>query len=123
MTTDEFERFRISGGFSRPYRRHIRSGQSPKRFLKGPIGWQWLTEAAALRGAALATGLAIWFLYGVTGNRTNQLTYRRLAELKVRRHAAYRALRKLEAAGLIKVKRQNGRPPLITLIDEWHPRQ
>ena len=100
----------------------LRPQKPPRRrqalFLKGPIPLVWLQQASAVGGAALATGIVLWFLAGLTGQLTNRLSYRRLSEFRIGRHAGYRALRRLERAKLLTVQRHPGRCPLVTLIKE-----
>src|SRR5438034_5608908 len=100
----------------------IASRRSPKvargqRFLKGPIPWAWLMRAAQLPGRALHIGVALWFLSGLTRSFTVRLGGRPLAELGVDRHSKYRALRQLEAAGLVRITRRPGQNPTVTTLD------
>lgn len=89
--------------------------QADRRFLKGPIPWGWLTDAAKLPGHAFHVAIALCFKVGVTRSETVTLTTTLVAELGVDRHAKYRALKALEQAGLVTVVRQHGKNPLITL--------
>ncbi len=91
------------------------TSQRDRRFLKGPIPWAWLTEAAKLPGHVLHIALALWFRAGVTRSETVVLTTMLLKELGVDRHAKYRALRQLEQAGLVSVAHQHGKNPHVTL--------
>ena len=88
-----------------------------EKFLKGPVPWDWLTLAAQLPGKALHVGVALWFWAGITYSREIALSVTRLAELGVGRHAAYRALKGLEKAGLVDVQRHPGRKPIVTVLD------
>ena len=87
-----------------------------ERFLKGPVPMSWLSRAAALRGKALHVGLAVWHLVGMRKSATVSLSRRVLAELGVRRHASYRALKSLEAAGLVSISRRPGCLSRVTLL-------
>jgi hypothetical protein len=73
------------------------------RFLRGPIPWSWITAAAALPSRALVVGLCIWRLVGAMKRGIDRAT-------------KSRALHALERAGLIKVARQPGRFPKVTLL-------
>ena len=85
------------------------------RFLKGPIPFPYLLEASRLPGRALHVFMAIWFLHGVTKNKTFNLKNSLLREFGVQRHTGYRALKELEKAELISVVRCRGRNPQITI--------
>jgi hypothetical protein len=85
------------------------------RFLKGPIPFPYLLKASKLPGRALHVFIIIWFLHGVTKNKTFSLKNSLLREFGVQRHAGYRALNELEKAGLISVVRCKGRNPQITI--------
>jgi hypothetical protein len=87
-----------------------------ERFLKGPVPWKWLSQAAVLRGRALHVGVALWHLAGMRKSATVSLSRRVLDELGVRRHSGYRALKSLEAVGLVGVSRRPGRLPRVTLL-------
>ena len=89
---------------------------SDGRFLKGPIPWSWIAAASALPGQALLVGLCIWRLAGAMKNHTVSLGNSDLKPLRVDRAAKSRALRALERAGLLKVARQPGRFPKVTLL-------
>ncbi len=86
--------------------RHVRP------FLKGPVDWAWLQAAMALEGQALAVGVALWQLAGLTGSHTVRLGYRRLP---FSRWTTARGLAALESAGLVTVKRRRGRLPMVSL--------
>jgi len=88
-----------------------------EKFLKGPIPWEWLTEAAKQPGKAFQVGIALWFLAGIKGSRTVALSGSVLEDFGVNRYAAYRGLKVLEDAGLVSAKRHPGRNPLVTILD------
>jgi hypothetical protein len=92
--------------------------KSPKsKFLRGPIGWSWLTAAANLPGSALHVALAIHFLNGFNQTGTVKLSPSVLRDLGVKRHSGYRAIHVLEEAGLISTIRKRGCSPIITLCE------
>ena len=88
-----------------------------KRFLKGPIPWDWLCVALSLPGRAGAVGIAIWFWAGISRNRTVKLSYADLARMDVDRYAARRGLLALKKAGLVNVESQSGCAPVVTILD------
>ena len=85
------------------------------RFLKGPIPWSWIAAAAALPSRALLVGLCLWRLVGAMKSDTVFFGNSDLRQLGVDRATKSRALRALERAGLIRVTRQHGRFPKVTL--------
>ncbi len=87
------------------------------RFLKGPIPWSWIAAAAALPGQALLIGLCLWRLAGALKTKTVSFGNSDLKPLGIDRASKSRALRALEQAGLIKVTRQSGRFPKVTLLN------
>lgn len=119
--TIDVERFRLppnlmastNGKASTKPPRH-RQGE---RFLKGPIPWPWILRATRLPRGALSMALVLWRLSGVRRSRTVQLTAAGWREVFPYRQNAYRALARLEAAGLVSVERQQGRGPAVTLLD------
>jgi hypothetical protein len=88
-----------------------------RRFLKGPIPWDWLEKAAQLPGKALAVGMALWLWAGMKRSRRLSLSISSLSAMGVKRNAGYRAMNELERAGLISVVRHTGRKPKVTLLD------
>lgn len=88
-----------------------------EKFLKGPVPWAWVEKAGRLKGHALHVGIALWLLAGINKNRTVKLSSSPLDNLGVSRFSMYRALQKLESAGLITVDRHTGRNPVVTILD------
>ena len=94
--------------------------QSSKRppsseFLKGPIPLAWLESAANLPGKTLNAALAIWFVYGLTGQQTFIVKRKTWERFNLTRQAFNRALDALESKGLVEVNKQAGCYPKITL--------
>jgi hypothetical protein len=85
-------------------------------FLKGPVPWFWLSQAAVLPGRALHVGIALWLLAGMRKSATVSLSRRVLNDLGVSRHSGYRALKLLEGARLVAVSRRRGRLSRVTLL-------
>ncbi len=90
-------------------------------FLRGPVPLWWLVRAAALPGKALAVGIALWYRKGVTDRDVVRPSWKLWDRFGVGRHAAYRALSNLEAAGLIAVERQVGKNPTVTITTAPRP--
>jgi|SRR5690348_4001211 hypothetical protein len=88
-----------------------------RRFLKGPIPWQWIIRASQLPGKALLVGLCLWRLKGAMNKDTITLSNAELEPFRVDRAAKSRAISALEKAGLITVERSRGRWPVITLLE------
>jgi hypothetical protein len=88
-----------------------------EHFVKGPIPMNWLSAAAAIPGKAVIVALAVWFLAGMKKTSTVKLTRTVLDRFSISRHAAYRCLQRLEAAGLVEVRRHRGRCPVVTLLE------
>lgn len=101
-------------------------GRSKKRpagrrppFLRGPIPLAWLARAHEAGGSALAVGLSLWFVRGVSGKRgpvKMDSSVRRRFNLS-RDQTGY-GLRALEAAGLVGyVKKGRGRCAVVKIVD------
>jgi len=90
-------------------------------FLRGPVPLWWLGRAAVLPGKALAVGIALWYRKGVTDRDIVRPSWKLWEKFGIGRHAAYRALRNLEAAGLVAVERQVGKNPTVTITVEPRP--
>lgn len=87
------------------------------RFLRGPIPMAWLDAARAVRGKAIHVALELWHWSFIKDSKTVKLNLSRLAKCGVARTTASRALRDLEDAGLVSVKRAPGCAPLVTILD------
>src|SRR5262245_14380246 len=91
-----------------------------RRFLKGPVDWDWLLSAAELPGQALFVGLALQRLAGVERTRTVDFSlrgFRRHSGSPLGRNTLRRGLEALEKANLIVVERSGKRALKITLLD------
>jgi hypothetical protein len=80
-----------------------------------PLGW--VTIAANLPGRALHAGLTVWYAASVSGSTAVHLSNVQCLRFGLDRNAKYRALRSLEVAGLVAVKRMRGRSPLVTILE------
>ena len=91
-------------------------------FLKGPIPLLWLTAASNLSGKApLAVGLAIWFESGRRKSNEVKLTSAILQRFAIKRKSKYTALNSLEDAGLIRVRREPRKNPVVTILEIMSP--
>jgi DNA-binding transcriptional ArsR family regulator len=90
--------------------------KSQRRYLKGPISWDWLVQASLLPGKALVIGLCLWRISGATKSKTVELGNRELEPFGIGRSTKTRALAALESAGLIRTERRPGRWSEITLL-------
>ena len=79
-----------------------------RRFIKGPIPWKWLSLASLEGGKCLAVGVCIWFLSGLKKSNQVKIPTSALEQMGVSRFSYYRAIRKLEAKGLVSVTRRLG---------------
>jgi len=86
-----------------------------RRFLKGPIPLDDLARAARLPGQALTVYLAVHHRMALTREKRVRLPHALMLEFGVTKDAKARALRQLEAAGLVRVERRTGRSAVITL--------
>jgi hypothetical protein len=102
------------------------SGRKTKRprgearpFLRGPIPVEWLARAHEAGGAALAVGLSLWFVRGVSG-KSGPVKMRAAVRSRFRLNPDQnrRGLRALEAAGLVElVKGGRGRCAVVEIVE------
>lgn len=94
--------------------RKVSPAGDPTRHIGCPLWW---FKAAVHSGAELAVALILYRQHVIQGERTIAATNGRLmAELGVNRFAKYRAIRKLEEAGLITVRRRGKRALEVTFL-------
>jgi hypothetical protein len=91
----------------------IKPRQGPEPFVKVPLSWAVQAAKATKTNKAL-----IWILLLYMSWKTKSTTFSLSNECLagVSRYTKYRALRELEGEGLIIVKRQRKKAPLVTLI-------
>jgi DNA-binding MarR family transcriptional regulator len=125
MTTKDdksfnINRYRMSHTVrSEPTRIHQKT--YPKQtvpFLKGPVPIWWLSQACGLRGKALAVGVALWYMSGLTRKTPIKATRKLWRQFEINRKSASRGIKALEKTGLITVVRNPGCAPLITIVTE-----
>ena len=100
-------------------------------FIKGPVPLKWLTCALFLPGHSIHVGLALWYWSGVLKTKTIKLTNHKCTAFGVicndgvpvrfgiTSPTKLRALRYLEEAGLVEVHWENGKAPVVTIIDVY----
>jgi hypothetical protein len=89
------------------------------QFLKGPIPWPWIVRAWSLPGQSLMVGLMLWRLAGLKKRKDGLLFGNNdCLDLSICPATKSRALKSLEQAGLIKVDREPGRLPVVTIIED-----
>jgi hypothetical protein len=93
-------------------------GSRSKEFIQGPVPLPWWGRACELSGKALAVASAIWWVAGMKGKRDGlRLTSACLERFAVKdRSTKYRALRALVKAGLIRVECEQGKNPVVTIL-------
>lgn len=87
-----------------------------KRFLKGPIPWDWLERAGGLPGKALQVAIVLWFESGMKNSLHVEVPSAPLRNMGVDRYAANRGLKELEGAGLVSAVRAPGRTSRVTIL-------
>lgn len=90
----------------------------PRPEANRPVNFPWLAVAAKLPGRTLNVAMAIWFVASLHKTPTIRLAPYVLRMFGVSRDCCYDSLRRLSDAGLIALKTQRGRLPVMTLVDE-----
>src|SRR3954462_8563560 len=111
------EFFRLSDVTGERLIKFSTSKAPPKRFLKGPIPWDWVETASKLPGKALALGMLLWREAGIDGIGPVTITSAKAAALGMDRSAKSRAIADLEGAGLVRVERRPRQNPLVTIVE------
>ncbi len=86
------------------------------KFLRGPVPLKWLHTAGTLPGKALHVAVELRFQCGVCRSMEVRFSYSSALKFGVKRHAAYRGLHALEAAGLVTICRSPGRCPIVRVL-------
>jgi hypothetical protein len=81
-----------------------------------PVPLGWFDRACVLPGKALAVGLILWRLAKMRNTDTVTLTQAALKQHGLGRWVKYDALRSLERAGLVSVRRRDRKSPEVTLL-------
>jgi hypothetical protein len=82
--------------------------------IKGSELFAWLAAADRLPGKALSVGVQLWFLANFRVAAPLAVSLRQLP-FGLDKQTGLRAVRQLEQARLIRVKREPGRPLVITI--------
>lgn len=85
-------------------------------FLKVPL--DWIEACSKLKGSCLALALHLLWVHYVTKKNPVKPQGARLAALGISRYSMYRALKKLDGAGLASVKTHRGAYPVVTLLHQ-----
>ena len=86
--------------------------------LRGAIPIAWLQAASRLPGRSLHAGVALWIAALKLKTRVVPLSNLDSMKFGFGRNQKYRALAWLESAGLVSVRWQLGRSPVVTIIDQ-----
>jgi hypothetical protein len=98
----------------------VKAGRKRERvqglFIKGPVSMSWLDQAYKQGGPALYLGTCLWLLRGLRKSDTFVVSNVFLQEHGIKPDSKWRALRKLERAGLVRVERRGKRSPQVTIV-------
>ena len=87
------------------------------RKIARPVRLDILEAATALPGKATQLLIGIWLMVTIQQSPTVRLSRATMSRVHVSRFGATVALRRLEAAGIIKAWRLPGRSPLVTILE------
>jgi hypothetical protein len=92
--------------------------QRRRRYLRGPIFWDWLLVASKLQGASLDVGLVLWHYRSLNKCLTFRTGTGDIARfLGVSRDTVRRAIYALQSAGLIKLNCASGCKCMFTMVE------
>ena len=94
----------------------LEESKKSELFLKGPVPLSWLSKASLLPGKSFNVGLALWWLEGMAKGKPHKLTGSVIGHFGVKRDASRDALRRMEQAGLVRVERNPGSCPLVSIL-------
>ena len=121
MSPIDPDRLRIGNTPRQAFTQRLPRPRKGEHFLKGPVPLPWLEAAARLPGKSLHTGVALWYVAGLTRSPTVALSNLSGGKFGLDRNAKYRALAWLESAGLVRVERKLGRAPVVTILPSESP--
>jgi hypothetical protein len=87
------------------------------RFIRGPIPAKWVEQAARLPGKSLQVAVMIRYLDGFEETGMVKLRPSVRNTYGMDRFSLNRALKSLEGAGLILVRRKCGSSPIVTIME------
>jgi hypothetical protein len=99
------------------------SSKARDRHIGCPLSWFSLVFPVVKGKHELAVALYVYRLRVVCGSRTVAVPNAFLTGLGIDRHAKYRALERLAAAGILTIKRHPRRTLVVTFRDRKRPRR
>lgn len=82
-----------------------------------PVSFDWVERAARLPGKSLHVALSILWAAAIDSAPVVRVSRSALDRFSVSRDACYDALKHMEDAGLVRVRRLSGRRTVVTLLD------
>ncbi len=90
-----------------------------RRFILGPLPLTWFSHASRLASKACNVALAIWYKRGLAKSTEDlPITPKVLAEFDVSARTGRRVLQLFDENGLIELKRQSGKSPRVTILED-----
>ena len=114
------DRSRPIGRVSPPRNPREKHRRPRGEFIRGPIPLDWSMRALEVCSGSRKAGnliLALWWRNGFSKSEPIRLTAARLQRFLLSPKTAARLLRRMEAAGLLRVDSATGRGPDVTLLD------
>jgi hypothetical protein len=96
----------------------LKRDKSQRKFIRGPIPWDWWMIAANLPGKALHVASVLLFLQGVSKSNTFRLQPARFRECGISRRSVSAGLGHLRDAGLICIEHTKGAASTVTIHRE-----
>jgi hypothetical protein len=94
----------------------LKTRERPRYIRTIPL--PWAIKAMSPPGKSAAVGMLIWYLIGISKNKTVTISPTVAKRFGINRYAARRALAWLEEAKLIRIERSGNRSPRVTVINE-----
>jgi hypothetical protein len=95
----------------------ITPSKNSKLFLKGPIPFVWLQKANSLGGSTGIVATGLWFYVGINKSRYFKVESKLEQFTGHTRQTRQNALKRLDAAGLIKLTNHDGSYPYVEVLD------
>jgi hypothetical protein len=86
-----------------------------ERFIGCPVWWLQSTLPLTRSASELVAALCVWRQHAITGRQAFDMPNSELRTLGIDRRCKYRMLAKLEMAGLITVRREGRKSPVVTV--------
>jgi hypothetical protein len=87
------------------------------RHVQVALPVHWLERVAQLPGKALHVAVVLVYLVAIKRSPEVRFSQATLRRFHTSRDASYDALRRLSAAGLVRIVKTPGRSPVVTLLD------